>query len=544
MIAEPKVLWRELSFSEQKQLVAALCEAESLKAGNCKPQVIETHISYVVLLGDFAYKIKKVIDLKFLNFTTLRARRFYCDEEVRLNRRFAPDLYLGVVSITGTLDLPRIGGDGKPLEFAVKMRAFSQESLADNLVSKAQVLSSHIDELAATLAECHRAAKRVGTDTDFGEPESILAQAIENVNELTELHLEIDTATLGALEHWTRKEYALRQAALLQRKQAGYVRECHGDLHLGNIVNLNGRLTPFDCIEFNDSLRWIDVISDVAFLTMDLDFRRRQDLSARFLNQYLEGTGDYDAVELLRYYQVYRAMVRAKVAALKVGSNSNATTAGTQANSDCLDHLTLAQRYTSPGRGALMITHGFSGSGKTTLTQALLENVGAIRVRSDVERKRMFGLGLSDRSESGLGIKLYSPDANAHTYHRLVVLARTLLTSGYPVIVDATFLKQCDRQLFCELAKELGVPFAILDIYAPVDELRRRIAQRSDKGLDASEATLAVLEHQLSSEEPFTAAERPHVFWVNSTQSADQDDVAQWWNPLVETLALTKEGRS
>jgi aminoglycoside phosphotransferase family enzyme/predicted kinase len=530
---------RELSFAEQNRLVTALCEAESVSGGIAKARLMETHISYVVLAGEFVYKIKKTVDFGFLNFTTLRARRFYCDEEVRLNRRFAPYLYLGVVPITGSLDSPRIGGGGETLDFAVKMREFPQESLADNLVSQATVSSAEIDELSATLARFHLAAKPAKYDTKFGEPEAILARALENFRELLQLPVKIDTALVAVLEHWTKNEFARRGAAFEYRKYAGYVRECHGDLHLGNIVYLDGRLTPFDCIEFNDDLRWIDVISDIAFLTMDLDYHRRRDFSARLLNQYLEATGDYGGVSLLRYYQVYRAIVRAKVAVLKAGSDSHTSTEISEGDKDYSNHIRLADTYTRLRQPALIITHGLSGSGKTTLTQSLLEQVGAIRLRSDVERKRMHGLDSSGRSDSGLGAGLYAPDVTAATYHHLLGLARPLLAAGYPVVVDATFLKHRDRWLFRQLAQELAVPFAIADIYAPVDELRRRVNQRADQGRDASEATSAVLERQLESQEPFTADERPHVFWLDSTSLMGPAAGAGAWKPLIEKLTLS-----
>ena len=541
MIAEPKLLRRELSISEQDQLVAALCDAEQLGGKISKPRLMETHISYVVLTGNFVYKIKKAVDFGFLSFATLQARRFYCTEEVRLNRRFAPNLYLSVVPITGSLSSPRIGGGGDALEFAVKMREFPQELLANNLVSRGNLTSAEIEELAATLARFHLAAKQASCDSKFGTPASILARALENFHELHELPTEIDRATVTALERWTKDEFTRRNALFDYRKEAGYIRECHGDLHLGNIVRLDGCLTPFDCIEFNDDLRWIDVFSDIAFLTMDLDYHRRRDFSARLLNQYLEATGDYDGVALLRYYQVYRAIVRAKVAALKTRPVSDTPVGLSQGNRDCANYLRLAQSYMASRQAALIITHGFSGSGKTTLTQALLEQVGAIRLRSDVERKRLHGLASSERRDSGLGAGLYTPDTTTTTYHRLLVLARTLLAAGHPVIVDATFLKQHDRRSFCELAQQLAVPFAIADVHAPVDELRRRVIQRADEERDASEATLSVLEQQLVSQEPFTADERSHVFWFDSIRPADHADSAGTWKPLIESLGLTRD---
>lgn len=534
---------RELDLSQQNLLIAALCEALTNGEELFTPQLIETHISFVLIVGGFAYKIKKAVDLGFVNFTTLDARRFYCGEEVRLNRRFAPHLYLGTISVTGTVHAPRIDGDGKVLEFAVKMRAFPQDSLADNLVARGRVSLLQIDELAAALARFHLTAKRANQTTKFGEPESILARALENFDDLLRQPVKIDSDLVRTLKQWTKEEFARFNDAFEHRKRADYVRECHGDLHLGNIVCLDGRLTLFDCIEFNDDLRWIDVISDIAFLTMDLDLHGRQDLSARLLNQYIEITGDYEGVKLLRYYQVYRAAIRAKVAALKIKTQSSKPVSVSEGDGYCNLYLSLAQRYVAPKKTALIISHGFSGSGKTTLTQSLLEQVGAIRIRSDVERKRMHGMPALEHSDTDLCSGIYGAAATNATYQRLIGLARSLLTASYPVIVDATFLRRSDRRLFHELAEQIGVPFFIVDADAPVPELRRRIVQRADKGCDASEATLAVLEEQLASQDPFTVDELPYVFRVDSTRFAGLSDSAVMWKPLLARLGLRRTQR-
>ena len=538
MGAEAKLLRKELSLSEQANLVAALSTADPINGGSTLPRLIQTHISFVLLLGGLVYKIKKAVDFGFLNFTTLQARQFYCAEEVRLNRRFVQNLYLGVEPITGSLATPRIGGNGDVLDFAVQMHQFPQESLAENLVYQGRLAPAEIDELAATLGHSHLAANFANSNSKFGASESVLAAAIENFQALRKLPAQIDLAKVTELERWTKDEFARRIALFNARKQAGYIRECHGDLHLGNIVRWDGRLTPFDCIEFNADLRWIDVISDIAFLTMDLDYHQRCDFSARLLNQYLEITGDYEGLGLLRFYQVYRAMVRAKVALLKTALDSGEHAGLHLDTSACSSLLHLARRYAMPQQTALIITHGLSGSGKTFLTQALLEQVGAIRIRSDVERKRMQGLTASVRSDSGLGTGLYGTTATVETYHRLFDLARRLLDVGYVVIVDATFLKQQDRQQFRELAEELSVPFAIVDVYAPADELRRRIVQRADEGRDASEAALAVLERQLVYREPLIANESGHVFTLDSTSWKGSADRVEVWKPLIEHLGL------
>jgi predicted kinase len=287
------------------------------------------------------------------------------------------------------------------------------------------------------------------------------------------------------------------------------VRECHGDLHLGNLAWVDGQLLVFDCIEFNPDLRWIDIQSEVAFCYMDLLQRGHADWAWLFLNLWLETSGDYAGLALLRYYAVYRALVRAKVAAIRTGQ-----TAGPERDAVLADVRTLLQRagtFTHAQPTRLDITHGLSGSGKTTVTRTLMQNPGAIRLRSDVERKRLAGLGALERSGSGIGQALYAADATQRTYAHLARLAGDLLDAGWPVIVDATFTARGQRDLFHDVARSHGVAFRILDFPVAVATLRERILMRSRAGTDASEADLAVLQHQIDTEEPLAADEQADV---------------------------------
>ena len=290
------------------------------------------------------------------------------------------------------------------------------------------------------------------------------------------------------------------------RKQNGFVRECHGDLHLGNLAWVNDKLLVFDCIEFNPELRWIDIQSEIAFFYMDLLQRGHADWAWLFLNLWLEQTGDYEGLALLRYYAVYRAMVRAKVAAIRTSQLAGAERDAAMKEVRVL--LDLALRLTDSMTVRLDITHGLSGSGKTTVTRNLMQKPGAIRVRSDVERKRMAGLAALAKSGSGVGKKLYATDATRQTYGRLAELAGSLLDANWPVIVDATFLARWQRDLLREVAKTRNIEFSILDFPVPVETLKERIVQRAKAGGDASEADLAVLQHQLDTEEPLEVDEQ------------------------------------
>jgi aminoglycoside phosphotransferase family enzyme/predicted kinase len=507
---------------DQRQLVTVL--RNPLVYGHDVHEVtlVETHISYVLLTGRHAYKIKKAVDFGFLNFTTLSARRFYCEEELRLNRRLAPDIYLGVVRITGSVEAPAIDGDGPVLEYAVKMRQFDQEGLLSRVIARGALIPSAIDALAAEVASFHRRTAGAGADAPFGRPDDILQPALQNFEQMLAIVDDArDRSDLQALLEGTRQEHRRLAPVFLTRRRDGFVRECHGDLHLGNIALIEGAMTLFDCIEFNESMRWTDVMSDIAFLVMDLGDRNRPDLAARFLTAYLEITGDYEGLGVLRFYVAYRALVRAKVACLRLGQAAS----GEERDRSLAEYHTyvnLALRETGPHQPAIAITHGVTGSGKTTSSQAFVESVGAVRVRSDVERKRLHGLGAGERSGSAVGEGLYAADATRQTYARLSMLARTIAAAGYVAIVDAAFLKRWQRDLLRNVATSLKVPFVILDCSAPAAVLRERVARRLQQRRDASEATLAVLEQQLSTADPLAEEETSETLRTVTASSTGQ----------------------
>ena len=456
-----------------------------------KIELVETHISWVLLTGSYAYKIKKPVSLGFLDFGTLQLRHRDCIDELRLNRRLARDYYLSVVGISGTPDAPRINAAGEAFEYAVKMRQFPLDATLDRLAERGALGEAHIDALAARIAHFHLyECDKAQADSRWGEPETIARPVAENFRSL---FANLDDAglrdSLVRLERWCGAEHARLVPVMAARKRDGWVRECHGDLHLANMAWVDGRIVIFDCLEFNPALRWTDVISEVAFCYMDLLHRGYDGLAARFLNAWLEAAGDYRGVGLLRYYAVYRALVRAKVAALRAAQLADKR----DALQDAASCLQLAERLVAASPPMLFITHGLSGSGKTTLSQQLVQARGMIRLRSDVERKRLAGLGPLDKG----GAALYSDDCSRLTYQHLLELAEALLVAGWSVIVDAAFLARSCRDLFRELAARLGVGFQILDLQADPDILRERISRREACGADASEADLRVLQRQL-----------------------------------------------
>ena len=493
--------------TDQARLFATL--VRGFDAGGVAPtRVLETHISYVLLTGAYAYKIKKAVQFAFVDFRTLEARRFFCEQELKLNRRLAPGLYVDVVPITGTEHAPVLNGEGPAIEYAVKMREFPQDALASALLERGELGAADIDALANTVADFHHAIDVAGPADGHGTPAGVLRLALQNVAEIDWLAgTENGRVHVAELRAWTEREYWLRHDVLQRRLEQGFVRECHGDLHLGNIARVDGELVVFDGIEFNDELRWIDTMSEIAFTVMDLEDRGRADLAHRFQNAYLEHTGDYAGLGVLSFYLVYRALVRAKVALLRVAQEQGHA-GGPSLSREARGYLTLAGKHAGTPQPALIVTCGLSGSGKTTISQAMLEAMGAVRVRSDVERKRMQGMAPLERARTGVDASLYSPAATASTYARLRDLARAIVEGGRVAIVDAACLRRSQRESFRALAAELGVPFVLLALEASEATLRRRIADRSARDNDASDADLAVLAHQIATREPLTADER------------------------------------
>jgi hypothetical protein len=505
--------------------VQALCEPRAYPHAPGRVVHLETHISHVFLTGTRAYKVKKPLDLGFLDYSTLEKRRLACFEELRINRRLAPELYLDVVPITGRAERPDVEGQGEAIEYAVKMVEFAQEDMLEQVLARGQLTAELIGAIADQVARFHASLPPAGADTDFGAPQDVMAPAMQNFEQLEPL---LDSAKerteLDALRQWTQSQHAVLEELFARRKADGFVRECHGDLHLGNIVLVEGQVRIFDGIEFNPQLRWIDVINEAAFMVMDLVQRGRGDLAWRFLNAYLEHTGDYAGVRLLRYYVVYRALVRAKVAAIRAAQADLPAQQRGALSEKRRRHLALAHECAAQARAALIIHHGLSGSGKTTASQTILEHIGAVRIRSDVERKRLTGLPAAARTGAGVGTGIYTVDWNRQTYARLASAAEDVVAGGCVALVDATFLRRADRDAFRALAARAGVPFAIAEFTASPAVLRSRIASREGARRDASEATLEVLEHQMRTCEPLSQEERTHTT-VFDTERMSYDEL-------------------
>ena len=489
---------------------------------------IETHISWLLLAGDFVYKFKKPLKLDFLDFSTPALRRGACEEELRINRRTAPALYLGLVALTGTahsLQLQPAEAAPAGAEPAVRMRRFAQEALLSHLLEQQRLLPSHIDALAQQVAQFHASAAVATPQQGWGTAQAAVAPVQDCLAALQPLVAQAVPdmgPALRQLAQWCASQGTALAPVFLQRLQSGRVRECHGDLHLANLVLIDGQPQLFDAIEFNPALRWIDCVADIAFLAMDLEARGRADLAWRFLNAWLEHTGDYAGLQVLQYYRVYRALVRARVAGLRLAQVEGEGGGDARAASlrELQRYLALAQRFTEPRAVELWLAHGFSGAGKSTQSQALIAERGVVRVRADVERKRLFGLAPQASSAAVPG-GIYTAEVSLRTHEVLAQAARWALGAGYTVLVDATFLNPAMRERFMALAVQAQVPCRILLFEAPLAVLRERVRSREQAGGDASEASVQVLEAQWAAAQPLSPAEEALTVHVDTTRPVD-----------------------
>lgn len=482
----------------------------------------QTHVSWVLLTGHFAYKIKKPVRYDFVDASTLELRHALCQEELRLNRRLAPDLYLDVVPIAAEDGRLVIGGKGPPVEYAVRMHQFDPSQELASRLERGEVSPSDMTALAAYLADLHSRAPVARAESAHGSHASVRKPMQDNFTVLrTHLKSEAASLDLDRLLQWTEDSLARLRPLIETRKRLGGVRECHGDLHARNIVRWRQQWLPFDCLEFDPALRWIDVMSDAAFLYMDLRAHGREDLAHEFLSRYLEETGDYQGLRLLPLYAAYRALVRAKVDALGAETAEPAERRALEAR--LTRRLETALGYVDARAPALLIMHGVTACGKSRLSERLVPAIHAVRIRSDLERKRQAGVGTLTRRVFGVGSGPYSRTAIQRTYERLLECAESALEGGCTAIIDATFLRSAHRRMFRELAMRRGCPFLIVSCCADRATLASRLRTRAQSGLDPSEATEAVLDEQLRTREPLNNAELPCTAAIDTSSLTAAD---------------------
>jgi len=481
-------------------------------------RVVETHLSWVFLTGELAYKVKKPVRFPFVDLRSAERRGFFCAEELRLNRRFAPELYLKVCRVRLAGGRARIEGRGKLIDHAVCMRQFRAADELGALLAGGGLAPQALAVFGHELARLHEELPRPSEDQPWGRSESVQALLLRNFAEC--LHTSGELGTGEALRSLSSAYAAHIEAAapwLARRRAAGRVRECHGDLHAGNLARYGGRLLAFDCIEFEPAFRWIDVAEEIACLYMDLHARQCAAHAQAFIAGYLFESGDYGATRLLRLYGTHRALVRAKVAALRAAQASPPDRAASR-DEHCR-YVDVARELLATQRPRLILMCGLSGSGKSWLAERLAPPLEAVYLRSDIERRRLAGLGAQQRSGSALGQGLYSGPLSAATYERLRHCAAEALDGGLSVIIDATCQQRQQRERLSSLGAACAATVRVVYCHAPREVLEARIAARELAATDASEADSSVLALQQARFEPISAAEQLSVIDVDTTRA-------------------------
>ncbi len=486
-------------------------------------ELIQTHVSYILLTGEFAYKVKKPVNFGFLDFSTLAKREHFCQEEMRLNQRGAGELYLEVLPITQVGDRYQLNGAGEPVEFLVKMQQFPAGTLFTDLFEQGQLTADLLTRLARELAAFHRKGAITDYIRSFGEVAQIRQAFDENYEQtLSYIGGPQTQQQFDETRQYTDRLFVEQADVFAQRMQQNWIRECHGDVHLRNIALWNDRILLFDCIEFNEPFRFVDTMFDIAYIIMDLDARDRSDLSNLFLNAYIEQMGDWEGLQVLPLYLSRQAYVRAKVTSFLLGDPTIPDTVKQECEQTAARYYRLAWEYTRSPLGTASAAHGgtvylmagLSGSGKSTVAKLLAQKTGAIVIRSDAVRKHLAGIGVDETGSDAI----YSPDMTQKTYDRLLQLGLLLAAQGYPVILDAKSDREALRQPVIDAVSQAQPPLKlhILHCDAPLATRQTWLEQRHG---DVSDATAALLPKQQM--EAFTATEQAWVTAIDATQDLE-----------------------
>ncbi len=493
-----------------RKLIKSLLKAAAYPESTQDVRLVETHVSFIFITDDFVYKVKKPVDFGFLNFTTLDRRRFYCEEEVRLNRRLCPEIYLGVVELRCAPGGAAFGGPGALIDYAVKMKRLPEERMATKLLERGELQPAHLEQLARVIAQFHGSAARGPQIDAQGSVGALRAAWEENFSQAACcIPQALAAADLALVRGWVERFLAEHGETLRARVEGGFLRDCDGDLHLGNIC-LAGQATPglppasrvciFDCIEFNEKFRFIDTAADIAFLLMDLEYAGRPDLCTPFLEAYREASGDPGLDGVLRFYQAQRAFVRGKVQCLRLGEPGLAPDEARALQLAARRYLRLSRGYCLRDRlpPTLVVTCGPMGSGKSTLARELARELGLSLASSDPVRKELAGREPSQHLFEGWQGGIYAPASTRATYRALLERARRELCLGHSVVVDASFSREADRAEFRALAGKLGVPFVLVLARCDLGVVRERLERREREPGEPSDGRVELLPRQLA----------------------------------------------
>lgn len=502
-----------MNSNQQKAIIDDLLKIDRYESQPEEVELVQTHASWVFLAGDYVYKVKKPVDFGFLDFSTLPKRLFCCQEELRLNRRLGGNYYLRVETVVKRDGGYFFGGDGAVVDYAVVMRRLPEAFLMRNLLAQDKLEEKQIESLVDLLCTFYEEAE-IFNDGSFGSREKVSFDVEENFSQ-TEVFINdtILTRDFERIVKFSREFLAEHSKLFARRVKDGFIREGHGDLHMEHVcLPSDGPPVVYDCIEFNQRFRRLDVVNDIAFLAMDLEVNNRFDYAAVFLAQCREKLGLLFSSELLFFYKCYRAYVRGKVWSFISSDPALDKDALKEAQTRAGRYFQLATIYAAPKPAGITLLAGVSGSGKSYLAK-VLENFWGVKVlRSDVVRKELSGLaGQSAAAPFGKGI--YTRAMTIKTYSEMAKQAAVVISQGEAVVIDASSLKFADRKLFYDVAQAAGVPARLVVCRAPRPVIEENLKQRALAGGDVSDADITITRRQRF-ESP-DCDELENVSWVD-----------------------------
>lgn len=508
---------------EIERLIESLSNPRAYSHAPLCVEVRQTHISVVFLADRFAYKIKKPVEMGFLDFHTLELRRHFCEEEVRLNRRLAPAVYLGVVPITLENGRVTVEGNGEPIEWAVKMQRLPDNATLEHRLEHGELQAEQLKDLAGRIADFHRQADRSERISRGGQFDIVAGNARENFEQVTpEIGRTVHPEVFQRLRALTERLLNQLRPTIESRAQRRVPCDTHGDLHLDHVYFFPDRAPPddlviIDCIEFNERFRFADPVADMAFLTMDLKFHGRPDLARTFADAYFTAA-DTEGKTVLPFYTAYRAIVRAKVEGFELRETEIPETERTLALARARAHWLLALgELEQPGRRpCLLLVGGLPGSGKTTLARSLSAAGNFVVLRSDIIRKELAGLPPETRATAEFRTGLYSSQSTERTYGECLRRAEELLFHGHRVMIDASFREDAHRQQFIETANRLAAPLIWLECRTNCEEIRRRLQARRG---DASDADWKIYQSAAAHWEPPSVKTAQALHTIDTTGS-------------------------
>lgn len=504
-----------MSSSDLPPVIAALLDPSCYSHDVERVDLIQTHISYVLLAGAYVYKIKKPVDFGFLNFSTLPRRRYYCHQEVTLNERLCPGVYLAVVPVTDDGKRIRLGERRQGaaiIEYTVRMQRLPSERMMDHLLETGEVTVEMVERLADRIAAFHEKSERSPRIDRYGSPRVIARNWRENFEQIGPfVGICLSPWQYELLQEYVASFLQRNRPLLLSRVRDGHIRDCHGDLRTSAVCFIDD-ICVYDCIEFNHRFRYSDVASEVAFLAMDLDRRGHHALSTAFVRRYAEQSQDSALTALLDFYCCYRAFVRGKVAAFRLSQPEVSDAERAESARIAAQAFDMAVGYAARQRPALFVTCGLSGSGKSVLAGRIASARGMHLIASDRVRKELKGIATNAHPREGYCSGIYAPSVSARTYSTMFERARALLERGEDVVLDATFMRRADRAQALALASETGAAFACLECIAPEATIVERLIARESDLFEVSDARVDTFRRQQLSFEPVTELpERMHV---------------------------------